>query len=88
MQRTQVYLTDEQRRRLDQRARDAGVPMAVILRAILDEALDIGDPVAARLAAADEAFGALDDGESWEDFLARVRRPGWADERLRELGQS
>jgi len=85
MQRTQIYLTDEQRRRLDRRASEAGVPMAVVVREILDEALDIDD-ASARLAAVDEAFGILDDGESWQDFLARVRRPGGANARLRELG--
>jgi predicted DNA-binding protein len=85
MQRTQIYLTDEQRRRLDRRANEAGVPMAVVVREILDQALDIDDETA-RLAAADEAFGVLDDGESWQDFLARVRRPGGAESRLRELG--
>ena len=86
MQRTQIYLTDEQRRRLDRRARDAGVPMAVVIRGILDEALSIGGPQEARMAAADAAFGALDDGESWQEFLARVRQPGGATQRLRDLG--
>ena len=85
MQRTQIYLTDEQRRRLDRRASEAGVPMAVVVREILDRALDIDDE-SARLAAVDEAFGILDDGESWQDFLARVRRRGGANARLRELG--
>ena len=85
MQRTQIYLTDEQRRRLDRRASEAGVPMAVVVREILDQALDIDDE-SARLAAADAAFGILDDGESWQEFLARVRRPGGANARLRELG--
>jgi plasmid stability protein len=86
MQRTQIYLTDEQRRRLDQRAADAGVPMAAVVRDILDEALAIGGAESSRAAAADEAFGALDDGESWQDFLARIRRPGGAGARLRDLG--
>ena len=86
MQRTQIYLTDEQRRRLDQRASDAGVPMAVVVRDILDEALAIGDTEHARAAAADAAFGTLADDEPWQDFLARVRRPGGADDRLRDLG--
>jgi predicted DNA-binding protein len=85
MQRTQIYLTDEQRRRLDRRASETGVPMAVVVREILDQALDIDD-TSARLSAADEAFGVLDDGESWQDFLARVRRPGGANARLRDLG--
>jgi predicted DNA-binding protein len=86
MQRTQIYLTDEQRRRLDQRASDAGVPMAVVVRDILDEALAIGDTEQARAAAADEAFGALADDETWQEFLGRVRRSGGADDRLHDLG--
>ncbi len=88
MQRTQIYLTEEQRRLLGQQATDAGVPMAEIVRRILDDALAIGDTKTARAAAADEAFGALADDETWQDFLARVRRPGGADGRLRELGLS
>ena len=37
--RTQVYLTDEQRRRVDQLADAEGVPMAVIIRRALDNYL-------------------------------------------------
>jgi len=37
--RTQVYLTDEQRRKIDQLADSEGVPMAVIIRRALDEYL-------------------------------------------------
>src|SRR5918998_1053244 len=85
MQRTQIYLTDEQRRRLDQRASDAGVPMAVVVRDILDEALAIGDTEQARAEAADEAFGALSDDETWPEFLGRVRRPGGDDDRPHDL---
>lgn len=86
MQRTQVYLTDEQRRRLGQRARDSGVPMAEVLRRILDEGLGISDSRAERLAAVDESAGALADDETWHEFLDRVRQPGGADARLRSLG--
>ena len=86
MQRTQIYLTDEQRRRLDQRARDAGVPMAEALRRILDEGLGISASRADRLAAVDESAGALADGETWQEHLERVRQPGGADARLRSLG--
>ena len=59
--------------------------MAGVDRENVDQALDIDD-TSARLSAADEAFGALDDGESWQDLLARVRRPGGANGRLRDLG--
>ena len=37
--RTQVYLTDEQRRKVDQLADSEGVPMAVIIRRALDDYL-------------------------------------------------
>jgi sulfite reductase beta subunit-like hemoprotein len=86
MRRTQIYLTEEQRRQLDQRARDAGVPMAEVVRSILDEALGLDEAVEARRQAAEQAFGALQDDETWQEFMARVRRPGGANARLRELG--
>jgi hypothetical protein len=86
MQRTQVYLTDEQRERLDRRARDAGLPMAEILRRILDEGLGICDTRSDRLAAVRETAGALAGGETWVEFLERVRQAGGADARLRSLG--
>jgi len=37
--RTQIYLTEEQRRKVDQLADSEGVPMAVIIRRALDEYL-------------------------------------------------
>ena len=37
--RTQVYLTEEQRRKVDQLADSEGVPMAVIIRRALDDYL-------------------------------------------------
>jgi hypothetical protein len=86
MQRTQVYLTDEQRQRLDQRARDLGVPMSEVLRRVLDEGLGIAPGRADRLAAVEETSGALAGDESWQEYLERVRRPGGADARLRSLG--
>jgi hypothetical protein len=86
MQRTQVYLTDEQRRLLDRRARDAGVSMAEILRRMLDEGLGIRDARADRVRAVDESAGILADDETWQEFLERVRRPGGADARLGDLG--
>lgn len=73
MQRTQLYLTAEQRRRLDQRAADAGVPMAEVVRRILDQALAIDDGAQARLAAVTATSGVLADADNWPDWLARVR---------------
>lgn len=37
--RTQIYLTEEQRRKVDQLADSEGVPMAVIIRRALDDYL-------------------------------------------------
>lgn len=54
--RTQIYLTDEQRRRLDARGKQAGAPMARLIReaveAYLVDKVDIE-------AALDETFGTL-----------------------------
>jgi metal-responsive CopG/Arc/MetJ family transcriptional regulator len=41
MQRTNIFLTEEQQRRLDRRAREEGVSKSSLVRQILDEALDI-----------------------------------------------
>ncbi|MBA2496166.1 MAG: hypothetical protein H0V33_03570 [Acidimicrobiia bacterium] len=85
MQRTQLYLTAEQRRRLDQRAADAGVPMAEVVRRILDQVLAIDDGAEARVAAVQATAGALADADDWPVWLARVRGRTAA-ERLDHLG--
>ena len=63
MNRTNIYLTDEQRRRLDARARAEGVSRAELIRSMLDRALDEGgsELLDADLAAIDGSFGALTD---------------------------
>ena len=53
--RTQVYLTEEQRRRIDQVVESEGVPMAEVIRRALDEYL--GDDVEPT-AALEATFGA------------------------------
>jgi predicted DNA-binding protein len=55
--RTQIYLTDEQRRRLDERGRRTGAPLARLVREAVDAYL--GDDVADVEAALNETFGAL-----------------------------
>ncbi len=59
--RTQIYLTDDQRRRLDARGRRVGAPMARMIREAVDVYLadDGPDPDAAL----DDAFGSLPDLE-------------------------
>jgi predicted DNA-binding protein len=53
--RTQIYLTPEQRERIDRFAHSKGVTMAEVIRAALDEYLDeVADPAAALAA----TFGA------------------------------
>lgn len=41
MQRTNIFLTEEQQRRLQRRAKDEGVSKSSVVRQILDEALAI-----------------------------------------------
>lgn len=56
--RTQIYLTDEQRRRIDELAESEGVTMAEIIRRAVDGFLDDqADPESALLA----TFGAAPD---------------------------
>ena len=65
--RTQVYLTDEQRERVDRVAASEGITMAQVIRRAIDEYLnDLPDPDAAL----DATFGAVPDAatpsrESW-----------------------
>jgi len=53
--RTQIYLTEEQRRKVDQLAASEGVTMAVIIRRALDEYLSDDADATTALAA---TFGA------------------------------
>jgi predicted transcriptional regulator len=57
--RTQIYLTDEQRRALDRRARRTGTSMARMIREAVDAYLIDDRPDVQ--AALDETFGALPD---------------------------
>jgi hypothetical protein len=81
-----MYLTDEQRRRLARRAKDAGVSQAEVIRRILDEALGLDDGTDELLAAFDAAFGICKDYPDWPEWLASVRSGKGADARLKELG--
>ena len=66
--RTQVYLTDEQRERVDRVAASQGITMAQVIRRALDEYLnDLPDPDAAL----DATFGAAPDA-------ATPSRDSWA----------
>ena len=84
MNRTNIYLTDEQRRRLDARARAEGVSRAELIRSMLDRALDEGgsELLDADLAAIDGSFGALTDEFSID------RHDGAREDHLRRLAQA
>lgn len=83
--RTQIYLTEEQQRRIRQQASDAGISQAEVIRRILDKALRISDGLEERLAAIDATAGVLADAPDWPEWLEAVRGRGM-DERLAELG--
>ncbi len=86
MRRTQIYITEEQDRRLGNRARDGGVPKAKVIRDILDDALGIDDNIADRQRAIEATAGLLPEADDWGDWLRRVRgSAAGADERLRQL---
>jgi hypothetical protein len=88
MYRTQIYITDEQERRIAARAADAGVSKAQVIRRMLDEGLGIDDGAEARRRAIRATAGTLPDADDWQSWLARVRGTGTgADERLRRLGR-
>lgn len=85
MERTQIYLTPEQRKHIRSRARDAGISQAEVIRRILDAGLDLGDDPGMRIVAVDATAGILPDAPDWPEWLASVRGEG-ADRRLRGLG--
>lgn len=55
--RTQIYLTDEQRRRLDAQGARTGAPLAKMIREAVDQYL--ADDRSDLVAALDETFGIL-----------------------------
>jgi hypothetical protein len=85
MHRTQVYLTEEQRRRLALRAADDGTSQAEVIRRILDRELGILRGMGDRVAIVDATAGVLADHPDWPEWLAEVRGVG-SSERLRQLG--
>jgi hypothetical protein len=64
MNRTNIYLSDEQIAQLDRRARAEGVSRAELIRQLLDRLLyGESDQLSADLAAIDASFGLLADVE-------------------------
>ena len=72
MQRTNIYLEEEQARALDRMAAEEGTSRAAVIRRLLNRALSSTDErLEADLAAIDASFGALAD----EDFDVVERGP-------------
>ncbi len=59
--RTQIYLTDEQRKRIDRMTALEGIPMAEVIRRALDEYLGHEDDASAALSS---TFGAALDASA------------------------
>lgn len=86
MKRTQIYISDEQERRIASRAADAGASKAEIIRRLLDRGLGIDNGAEVQLRAVNETFNILPEAPDWPEWLAQVRGVD-ADERLRLLGR-
>ena len=79
MQRTNIYLTDEQQRRLDRRAKERGISKAGLIRQILDEALAITRASATPAQAIEATSGIWSDREAGEldDVLVWRQEAPW-----------
>lgn len=84
MRRTQIYITEAQAARIRHMAEARKVSQAQVIRQILDEALDAGDPEAEASAAIRATAGLCPDAPDWPEWQAAVRGRS-ADERLRDL---
>lgn len=83
MQRTNIYLSDEQQRALRARARTDGVSKSEIIRRLLDDALGLNEPAGDRIAAVTATAGMWSDRS--DDELESAFR--WrSDDRLERLG--
>ena len=85
MKRTQIYISEEQDRRLSELAADRGVAKAAVIRQLLDEALQTGDPEDEAREAIASTAGVCADYPDWAEWLEAVRGRS-ADERVRALG--
>lgn len=73
MQRTQIYITDEQAREIKAIARRRRISMAQVIRQILDSALETGDPEAEARAGILATAGILPEAPDWPEWQAAVR---------------
>jgi predicted DNA-binding protein len=65
-QRTQVYLSDEQRARIDGVAAQRGTTMAEVIRLAIDSYLDSGDDLDATFGAAPGFGASVPDRDEWQ----------------------
>jgi hypothetical protein len=79
MQRTQIYITDEQAREIKALARRRRLSMASVIRQILDAALETGDAEAEARAGIIATAGVLPDAPDWPEWQASVRGRSAAD---------
>jgi transposase len=84
MRRTQIYLTDEQRSRVAERARDRGCAQSQVIRELLDRGLGIEIESDDAVAAIRETAGILASESDWETWQRSVRGRS-AGERLTSL---
>ncbi len=84
MQRTQIYLTDEQRSRVAERARERGCAQSQVIRELLDRGLGIETESDDAVAAIRETAGLLAEEADWETWQRSVRGRS-ADQRLTAL---
>lgn len=73
MQRTQIYITDEQATRIKQMARSRRTSKAHVIRQILDAALETGDSEAEARAGIMATAGILPEAPDWPEWQAAVR---------------
>lgn len=86
MHRTQIYITEEQQRRIAERAADANASQAEVIRRLLDEGLGVDDGSDSRRSAIRATAGVAADEPDWPAWLAGARGASAA-ERLAALGE-
>jgi predicted DNA-binding protein len=64
-QRTQIYLTDEQRARLDEVAERRSIPMAEVVRRAIDAYLTVDDDLDATFGAAPGLAASVPNRDEW-----------------------
>lgn len=85
VQRVQIYLTEAQRQRIAERARERGCAQSQVIRELLDRGLGIGTDRPDILEVIADTAGSLADAPDWETWQRAVRgRP--VGERLESLG--